>query len=413
MLENIVPRTPYMIMLLSGLLLFLGWFTGLLVKKIKIPMVVGYIAIGVILGASVLGVLNEESLNTLVFINYIALGFIGFDIGGELSFRGLKRLGRPIMWISLLESLGAFLLVTLAVYLYTRKLYIALIFGALSSSTAPAATVEVLREYQASGPLTTTLFAVVGIDDGIAIAIYAFASLFAKILLGGAEKISYVKVIFLPLAEIFGAVALGVAIGFILLLLVRNVTARGTLLIFVIGSVLVTTGLANMLNLSLILANMAVGMTVINAPRYSRPDLFEVARGITPPLFILFFVLVGAHLDAGRLTSLGVIGLLYVVFRSVGKQAGTWVGAKAGRAPRSVSRYLGLCLFTQAGVAIGLAIETMLDFGGGAFGSAGIDLGVMAITIIAATTFIFEIIGPPFTRYAIFKAGEAQVERSK
>ncbi|MBN2028053.1 MAG: cation:proton antiporter [Actinobacteria bacterium] len=413
MLEDLIPRSADMVLLITGMALFLGWGIGLLAQKIKIPQVVGHIVLGVILGTSVLGILDTQTLDSLVFINFLALGFIGFDIGGELSFRGLKKLGRPILWISILEALGAFLLVTIAIYVYTRKLYLALIFGALSSATAPAATVDVLREYQASGPLTTTLFAVVGIDDGLAIAIYAFAAFFAKILLAGSETVNYAKVILLPFAEILGALALGFGIGVLVLLLVRKITSRGTILIFVIGSILVTTSLANLLNLSLILANMAVGMTIINLPRYGRPDLFEVARSITPPLFILFFVLVGARLDVSKLSSLGIIGLLYVVFRTIGKQSGTYVGARIGKAPSAVSRYLGLCLFSQAGVAIGLSIETALEFGAKEFGSAGVELGVMAVTVIAATTLIFQLIGPPCTRFAVIKAGEAKVIKRK
>jgi NhaP-type Na+/H+ or K+/H+ antiporter len=409
MLEDLIPRDANMVLLLTGLALFFGWASGRLFQKVKVPQVVGYIILGVVMGTSVLGALSAETLNSLVFVNFLALGFIGFDIGGELSIRGLRKLGRPIVWISVLESLGAFLLVTVAVYIYTRKLYLALIFGALSTATAPAATVDVLREYQASGPLTASLFAVVGIDDGLAIAFYAFAALFAKILLAGAETINYAKVILLPFAEIFGAIALGFVIGLLLLLLVRKITSRATILVFVIATVLVTTGLANLLSLSLILANMAVGMTVINLPRYGRSDLFEVARGITPPLFILFFVLVGARLDVSKLASLGVIGLLYVIFRSIGKQAGAYTGARIGKAPSPVSRYLGLCLFSQAGVAIGLATETMLEFGVPEFGTAGMELGMMAITVIAATTLVFQLIGPPCTRYAVIKAGEAQV----
>lgn len=413
MLKDLIPDNGNMVLVIAGLALFLGWGSGNLARKLKAPQVVGHILTGVVLGTSVLGVIKTGMLDGLVFINFLALAFIGFDIGGELSLRGLRKLGRPILWISVLESMGAFLLVTTAIFIYTRKLYMALIFGALSSATAPAATVDVLREYQASGPLTTTLFAVVGIDDGLAIAIYAFAALFAKILLAGAQSLSYAKLILLPFAQIIGALVMGFVIGLILLLLVRRVTSRTTILTCVVGAILVTTGLANLLDLSLILANMAVGMTVINLPKYGRPDLFEVARGLTPPLFILFFVLVGARLDVAKLGSLGVIGVLYVVFRSAGKQGGTYLGARIGRAPRAVSRYLGLCLFSQAGVAIGLSIETMLEFGAKEFGTAGLELGAMAITVIAATTLIFQLIGPPCTRYAIIKAGEAKVVRGK
>jgi Kef-type K+ transport system membrane component KefB len=124
---------------------------------------------------------------------------------------------------------------------------------------------------------------------------------------------------------------------------------------------------------------------------------------------VIFFVLVGAQLQAGKLISLGMIGLLYIVFRSAGKQAGTSLGSVISGAPETVRKYMGLCLFSQAGVAIGLSIQTMIEFGGGQFGAAGVELGVTAISVIAATTLFFQLIGPPLTRYAVIKAGEANI----
>jgi NhaP-type Na+/H+ or K+/H+ antiporter len=408
MLKNIIPSSPHFIVAMIGVALLIGWAAGLLCRRIKVPMVVGYIIVGILLGKSVLSIFNDDNFNSVVYFTYIALACIGFDIGGELAFRKLKNLGKSIIWISILESFGATLLVTLAIYIYTRKLYIALIFGALASATAPAATVDVIREYQASGPLSTTVFAVVGIDDGIAIIIYAFAIVFAKMLLAS-NGVHVAEAILRPLLEILGSMALGFGIGIVFLFLIRKYTASRGLLVLTWGVIILTTGLANLFHFSLILANMAMGMTIVNLTKWKRDDLFELMRSTTPPLFVIFFIVVGSQLDASKLLTLGWIGLLYIVFRSIGKQAGASLGGAISKAPLTVRRYLGLCLFSQAGVAIGLSIQTMIEFGGGKFGDAGVELGIMAISVIAATTLFFQLIGPPSTRYAIIKAGEAKV----
>jgi len=407
-LKDVIPESPHFLVTMVGLALLLGWGAGLLCRRLKVPMVVGYILVGILMGKSILGIFNDDNFGGLVYFTYLALACIGFDIGGELAFRKLRHLGNTILWISILESLGATVLVTLVLYLYTRDLPLALVFGALASATAPAATVDVLREYQASGPLTTTVFAVVGIDDGIAIIIYAFAIFLAKFLLTGSE-VHVAEAVLRPFGEILGALALGMAIGLTFLFLVRNYTARRGLLVLTLGAIVLTTGLANALHFSLILANMAMGMAVVNLTRWRREDLFEIMRGITQPLFVIFFVVVGSQLMAGKLLQLGWIGLLYIAFRSLGKQAGASLGGMVSRAPETVRKYLGLCLFSQAGVAIGLSIQTMLELGGGSFGTAGVELGTKAISVIAATTLFFQLIGPPCTRYAIIKAGEARV----
>jgi len=407
-LKDVIPESPHFLVTMVGLALLLGWGAGLLCRRLKVPMVVGYILVGILMGKSILGIFNDDNFGGLVYFTYLALACIGFDIGGELAFRKLRHLGNSILWISILESLGATVLVTLVLYIFTRDLPLALVFGALASATAPAATVDVLREYQASGPLTTTVFAVVGIDDGIAIIIYAFAIFLAKFLLTGSE-VHVAEAVLRPFGEILGALALGMAIGLTFLFLVRNYTARRGLLVLTLGAIVLTTGLANALHFSLILANMAMGLAVVNLTRWRREDLFEIMRGITQPLFVIFFVVVGSQLMAGKLLQLGWIGLLYIAFRSLGKQAGASLGGMVSRAPETVRNYLGLCLFSQAGVAIGLSIQTMLELGGGSFGTAGVELGTKAISVIAATTLFFQIIGPPCTRYAIIKAGEARV----
>ena len=408
MLQEVIPKDPNFIAMAIGAALLLGWIAGLACRKIKIPMVVGWLIVGIVFGKSLFAVFNETNLDGLVIFTYLALAVIGFDIGGELAFRKIKALGKSILWISLLETLGASIGVTIAVYLYTRKLYVALVFGALAAATAPAATVDVLREYQASGPLTTTTFAVVGIDDAYAVILYSFSIFFAKMLLTQ-KDVHVTEIIFKPSLEILGSIALGVVVGLLFLFAIRNYTARRGLLVLTWGVIVFVTGLSNYLGLSLILANMALGMTMVNSPKWKRDDLFDIMRGTTQPVFVIFFVLVGAQLDAAKLASLGVIGLLYIVFRTGGKMSGAYLGGVISQSPESVRKYLGLCLLSQAGVAIGLATQTMITFGRGGFGPAGVELGTMAISIIAATCLVFQLAGPPLTRYAVFKSGEANI----
>ncbi len=408
MLQEVIPKDPNFIAMAIGAALLLGWIAGLACKKIKIPMVVGWLLVGIVFGKSLFAVFNETNLEGLVIFTYLALAVIGFDIGGELAFRKIRALGKSILWISLLETLGASVGVTIAVYLYTRKLYVALVFGALAAATAPAATVDVLREYQASGPLTTTTFAVVGIDDAYAVILYSFSIFFTKMLLTQ-KDVRVAEIIFKPSLEILGSMALGIAVGVLFLFAIRNYTARRGLLVLTWGVIVFVTGLANYLGLSLILANMALGMTMVNFPKWKRDDLFDIMRGTTQPVFVIFFVLVGAQLDAAKLASLGVIGLLYIVFRTGGKMSGAYLGGVISQSPEPVRKYLGLCLLSQAGVAIGLATQTMITFGRGGFGPAGVELGTMAISIIAATCLVFQLAGPPLTRYAVFKSGEANI----
>jgi len=395
------------ILLLLGLALLIGFWGGNSVTKLRAPQVVGFIFIGVLLGESGIGLIGQEILGKLEVIGFVALALIGFDVGGELTIDVLRKLGRSIITITVLEALGAFFLVTLAVYAYMGELSVALIFGALACATAPAATVDVLREYRSSGPLTSTLFGVVALDDAAAIAIYAFASTFAKMALGGGGTPT-VEVMVGPTLEIFEALALGLIMGVLLSRVIANVYAANELLILGFGSILICSGIANSLQLSLILANMALGLTLVNLSPFGEKKAFKAVMGISAPIYILFFVTVGARLNIALLSKLGVLGIAYIIFRTIGKWLGTMLGARISKAEDSVKRYLGLCLFSQAGVAIGLSIQAMHDFQ--AYGEAGAALGLMTINVIAATTFIFQMIGPYFTRYAVIKAGEVNFD---
>ncbi len=393
------------ILLLIGIAVLLGFGGGKYVEKIKSPQVVGFILAGFILGASVLRVFDTALVEQLDIISYLALAFIGFDVGGEMTIKLFRKLGKSIVIITVLEAMGAFVLVASAVFLYTREVHTALIFGGLACATAPAATVVVLREYKAAGPLTSTLFAVVALDDAIAITIYSFASAFSKSFIGG--EVSFSQVVIVPFIEIIGSLGLGLVIGFVLSRLFIRMHDPKELLIVGFGGLLVCSGLALELGFSLILANMALGMTLVNLLEGDK-SAFNSVMAMAPPIYIIFFFLVGARLQLSLLTQLGGLGLIYIVFRISGKTVGAYTGARVSGADEVVQKYLGLCLLPQGGVAVGLSIQALHEFR--AFGPAGVHLGLLAVNVIAATTFILEMIGPPSTRYAIIKAGESHIE---
>jgi len=383
-------------------MILLGFVGARLADVVNIPWVVGYIAIGVVLGVSGFGIIGLEQVEAFNWLSLFALALIGFTIGGELRIKEMRSLGRSIVVITFCESLAAFGLVFLTLTLITGDLTVGLLFGALASATAPAATVDVLWQYRSSGPVTTTLFGVVGLDDAAALIIYAFASSIVKVLLGSGG-LSIQGVVFQPIEEVGGSLLLGAVVGASLWWVSQRVKEDSHVFIVSIGALLLVVGIAETAGLSLILSAMATGFTLVNMPR-SRSVVFEQMARLNPPVFLVFFILVGAMLQVSKVWQLGFIGAGYLVMRVIGKMSGSWFGAKVSGAPETVRRYLGLCLLSQAGVAVGLAIDASHSFA--AFGEEGARLGTLAITIIAATTFVYQILGPPLTKYAIFKAGE-------
>lgn len=391
------------LLLLLGIAALLGLFGGKFFQWLKIPRVVGYIVVGLLLGDSFTHVLPLDWVTELSPLTDVALALIGLMVGGELKRGVFQRFGRQMITILLFEGLAAFALVTLLVTWYTKEPALGIVLGALASATAPAATVDVLWEYKSRGPLTTTILGIVALDDGLALVLYGFAIAFARVLLEGGA-LSLGEGVGRPLLEIAGSLGLGLAVGAVLTWILRRLSDREDLLVLLLGAVLVVAGLSRGLGLSLILAEMALGVTLVNlAPNSSRPA-FEVVKGFTPPIYILFFVLVGARLQVGLLPQMGVLGLLYVAGRTAGKMAGAWAGGTVSRAPAPVRKYLGFALFSQAGVAVGLALDVAQRFAQA--GPAAQEMGSFVINVIGATTFLVQIIGPPFVKFAITRAGE-------
>ncbi|QRN85417.1 cation:proton antiporter [Clostridia bacterium] len=383
-----------------GTALILGALCGKIMNKIKMPAVAGYIIAGLLIGVSGFRVLDVGSLDKLSFISDFALCIIAFNIGSELEVNILKKMGRSIFIIATFEALMAFILVTGITYLVSRNLALALILGAVSSATAPAATVMVLKEFNAKGPLTSTLLGIVAVDDVICLMIYSVASAIAKVLIAH-TTLSVYKVVMLPLGEIFFSLLLGIVLGVVLALLLKNANRDSDTLLFVVGSLLVLVGVANHFHLSTLLSAMALGATIANLSKHKH-QAFENIDNFSPPLIAAFFVLAGARLDIFLLPQIGLIGLMYLVFRIIGKILGATVGASIAQAPKVVKKYIGFGLLSQVGVAVGLAITVSNEFPGTA-------LGTIVVTILLSTTILTEIIGPYTTKYAIMKAGETNL----
>ncbi len=387
----------------GGVILF-GFAAGRLFGWMKVPAVAGYVVLGVVLGDSFTGLLSQETLTGLHVVSDLALGAIAFTIGVELEWRTLRQIGRAVFPIVLLEALGAMILVTLSIWFLFQDLPLALVLGSIAAATAPAATVVVIRESRASGVLTSTLLAVVGIDDVIALILYAAAAAAAKVLLTGSEDLSLGHVLRAAGYEILGSLLFGLLMGGLLGGLLRRIRAREAMLSLTVGALILVEGVSQHVQLSSLLAIMALGATAANIAPFPSRNLGEQVAALAAPILIAFFVLAGAHLRADLLPALGWLGVLYLIARFAGKLSGAWLGAWLGGAPPQVRANIGYGLLSQVGIAIGLSLVVTAEFS--LLGSAGQQLSLTVINVLLGTTLITEVVGPALTRRALARAGE-------
>ncbi|MCP4426680.1 MAG: cation:proton antiporter [Chloroflexi bacterium] len=387
-----------------GLFIAVTFLGSKLFQWLGFPQVVGFIIIGFLHGPSFLNAIPLELIDQLTFVSMIALGLIGYDMGSHLHLSELRKLGRSIAFILLFEAIGTFIIVTAGVYALTKSFYTALIFGAISSATAPAATVDVLAEYDAAGPLTTSLLAVVGLDDVLSLILFSVTAVFAETIIIGGEHLSWLEMLEIPIIEIGGSLLLGTAVGLILSFLMGRMKSRHDVMAVSIGLILLSVGISQTFGFSLILTTMITGFVVVNLNEEHTMNIRFTIEEAGPVIYVLFFALVGARFQISLLPTMGLLGVLYIVLRSSGKFVGAWIGGQIGGAQKSVKNNLGFGLLSQAGVAVGLAIASAERFS--ALGPEGEALGTLVINVVTASTFIVQIIGPIGTKYAITRAGE-------
>ncbi len=420
------------IALLAGLLL------SRLAKLLKLPAVTAYLVAGILVGPYCLGQLgalledavgitglgigftSTHDIEAVGILADVALGFIAFSIGNEFRLTQLKKIGKQATIVGIFQAVFTTIVVDAALILLhlampeTLPLSTAIILGAIASATAPAATLMVVKQYKAKGPVTDILLPVVALDDAVGLVLFAVSFGVAKALKVGA--ISIVAILVEPLLEIVCSLALGATMGYLFSLCERFFHSRSKRLAVSVAFVLLTIGLSLLpsvvpltiggvhIGFSSLLVCMMLGTIFCNICDFSEELMDRVDRW-TAPLFIIFFVISGAELELSVFTNLMIVivGVVYILARSAGKYSGAFVSAKLGKCDDNIVKYLGITLLPQAGVALGMANMAMnsAELGGE---------GALIANIVLFAVLIYELVGPALTKMALLKAGDINPE---
>ena len=406
------------VLLLIAIILFTGLIFGKLARVVKMPNVTGYLVGGVVL-ILVFKLFNiypffEEYKEGLELIPTLALSFIAFSIGTEFEFSYFKMVGTKPLIIAILEAIGATLVVLVSLLIVhlinpnVISLPVVLMLSAIASATAPAATIMVIKQYKAKGEVTQNLLSVVAIDDAVALMLFGIMFAISNTI-GSSATGNIVWTIAKPLVEVVASLGLGFVVGFAITYLLKWFTGRGNrlcvilvfLLILSASSTLVTDILELDFSISTLLACMMAGAVFTNTNDNEKVGLvMELVDRFTPPMLIMFFVISGADLDLNSITQVGIIGIIYIVTRVIGKVSGASIGAILTHSSKEVKKYLGWALVPQAGVAIGLSLVAVKSLGAD-------DPHANTIrTVVLCATLVYELIGPFISKTALKKAGE-------
>jgi len=397
------------ITLILGLAMAAGLLSTRLMKLLNLPNVTGYLIIGLLLGPFVGHLFSEQAISDFSILSDIALGFIAFSIGCEFKLSSLKKIGGKVVIITLFQALLTAVVVALAVFAFSRDVALSLTLGAIATATAPAATLMVVRQYKAKGPVVDTLLPVVAFDDAIGLIVFSVLLSISKIVATN-SSLTAEAILLAPLVEIFLSLAIGAALGTLLALVMRFFKSRANRLTLMITTVFLGVGLTKLFafidwySLSSLLLCMMIGAVFANM----RSDSNLVVEGVdrwTPPLFMFFFILSGAELDVRVIVTVGLIGVVYIVARSVGKYFGAYLGALSTKSDKNIRHYLGFALLPQAGVAIGMAKVVSEEMPS--------DIGVKIVTVVLCSVLFFELVGPIITKLALMRAGEIIKEPKK
>ncbi|MGB5684320.1 MAG: cation:proton antiporter [Candidatus Electrothrix sp.] len=397
-----------------GIAVLLG--TGLAIAKLaqtlRLPSVTGFILAGLLLGESGLGIITVDLLGyQLDHFTSIALMLIAFGIGEHVEVRRLDGMGRDVAYIAILQGLVTFILVTLATLHITwllsdaesitrHQLILSMLLGAIAVATAPATTLHVVRELGTRGPMTSTLMAVVALEDAIAIMIFGMAVSTAHNL-ASTEGLSIASILFC-FYEIGGSLIVGILTGLLIDKALDKLHNNGEMLTAGLALLLLCGELTRQLHLSSLLAGMMAGFVMVNrAERDVR--LFRIINGFEPPIYVLFFTLAGVHLDLSALKLAGWVGMAYFIARIIGKYLGSWIGASLSGANATVRNFLGLALIPQAGVAIGFVFMVSTD-------PKLADWATTITPVVLAGVVLSELCGPLLVRMTMEKAGEINQE---
>ena len=387
-----------------GLILFMALLTGRIARAVRLPEVTGYILAGIALSPSALGWISNSNLQTLHVMSQVALGMILFSIGSALDLTHFRGMGRSIVLLSVVEAALTGIVVTTVMLALGLDWRIALILGCISMSTAPAATMMVVREQNASGPLTDAIVSVVAINK--VVVLVAFSLVAAVVTLGqglsGSQAVHAVigESAYWLFWELLGSAALGFLVGLLLAGWGSTLTEHGEAQILLAGSVLFCIGVSLALHLSPLISSMAIGVTVVNLSGTGQRMAAALSR-FDPPIYAMFFVIAGAGIHLDRLTGLGVAGLMFIAARALGKVAGFRIGGnRLGFSPQ-VASLLGVAMLSLADLAVGLTIEVARRFP---------DIQESVAAIVLGAVAFYETLGPIGTRAALLRSRESSPE---
>ena len=392
-------------------------------KPLNLPAVTAYLVAGLIIGPFCIGRLDIDGLGfnsleqvgAMDIISQTALGFIAFAIGNEFRLKDLKTMGRAAITVGILQAVITTVLVDCALIALhfmlpsVISLSSAITLGAIAAATAPAATLMVVRQYKAEGPLTKLLLMVVAIDDAVGLVLFSVSFGIASALETG--TISAVSVILEPVIEIGASAVLGALAGYALHFLEKYFHSRSKRLSLAVAFVLLTVGFSQKkfniggvhVGFSLLLVCMVTGTIFCNICETSEELMARIERW-TAPLNMLFFILSGAELNLTVLANPMVIliGVVYIIFRSVGKIGGAYASCRMEKTTPVIQKYLGITLLPQAGVALGMALT-----------AANLSDGQMVRSVVLFSVLVYELVGPTLTKWSLFKAGEIKPEGRK
>ena len=405
-------------LLTLSIALIAGMMMTRVVKPLKLPAVTAYLVAGVLVGPYGLGLLNipglgfisHENVDQFSIISDVALGFIAFAIGNEFRMSQLRETGRQATIVGIAQALIATLFVDVALILLhfilgdTLPVSSAIILGAIAAATAPAATLMVVRQYKAKGKLTDILLPIVALDDAVGLIVFAVSFGIAQALGSGHTNMN--SIILEPLVEIVLSLILGAIMGWILTQLEKLFNSNSNRLTLIISIVLLTVALSMVevdifgihIGFSSLLVCMMLGTVFCNICPVSF-DLMERADKWTVPLNALFFVISGAELELSVFAKAGVvlIGVVYIIFRSLGKYVGAYLSCAAAKCDETVRKYLGITLLPQAGVALGMCVTVSAKMG---------EDGSLIRNIVLFSVLIYELFGPVMTKNALMASGD-------
>lgn len=387
------------ILLSLGAATLIGLIFNRLVKLLGLPNVTGYLVAGVIIGPSIFQIIPETFVGGLTLLVNLALGFIAFSIGSEFHLKKIAKIGKSVFVITVFQALVTTAAVDIGLVVFGVAPAVALSLGAIATATAPAATLMVIHQYNAKGPVTNILMPVVALDDAIGLMVFSVSLSISKLLAFGSGEVSVGEMLLEPLLEIVLSLVVGAVIGIVLTVGLGFFHSRSNRLTAIICAVFLGTSISEIFNLSSLLLCMAIGAVMANFYHESE-KMIDLTEHWTPIILMLFFIISGAELDLAVIPQVGLLGVLYLVFRSAGKYFGARLGATVVKEESNVKKYLGVALLPQAGVAIGMSQIVVSSLPG--------DYGTQIRAVVLCATLVYELVGPLLTKLVLTKAGEIE-----